>query len=146
MPRGFKTFLVALSALLFGIGHVACACAAESGHSAKDRYGEVEYSSGRAHKIAGADSHHGAGHGDGDSGAPYGPSDAPCEHCQLVQFAAAPDAAKLAAPAPTVPFIASLNAIMSPNSQQSFLRATVRLRWAAPPGATPVSLKTRLLN
>lgn len=144
MALGLKNFVVALAALLFGVGHAACACPQSSAAAAV--IAESQHGSGH-HGHAASDKAQHADHTGGGESAPCDPSHNSCEHCQAAQFASAPDAAKLAVPqtAPGV-FIAILNAPFTAIGKSPILKATARLHWAAPPGPSPVSLKIRLLN
>jgi len=143
MALGLKNFVVALAALLFGVGHSACACVQNS--AAVPVVAEIQHhgSAGHGHAASGM-----AHHADHDGGAkPCDPSHESCEHCQAAQFASAPDAAKLGAPqAAPGAFIAILTAPLTAVANPPVLKATARLHWAAPPGLSPVSLKIRLLN
>lgn len=143
MAFGLKNFIVVLSALLFSVGHSVCACLSQSPVAA---YGTARIS--QPQEMGGHAAHYTASHGgvseDGD--APCGPTNESCDHCQLTQFAATPDAGMLLAPAPVanLSFAVLVEAAL-PDPPRSVLKPVARLRWAAPPGVTPVSLKTRLL-
>ena len=149
MALGLRNFVVALSALLFGIGNAACACLPDSSFiPASDSTSVAGHSYGAVHGGAGEASHHLAGDaGNAETdGAPCGPTNNDCQHCQLAQFAAAPDAAKLQTPSlATGPFVAILAQAVTPVTQRTVAETATRLKWAAPPGPTPVSLKIRLL-
>lgn len=141
MAFGFKNLFAALAALVFSAGHVACTCLPDSSGIPDSQIATV---AAHAHDAAGAVPHHGHGSASGeDSGGPF---DDYCDHCQIAQFAAAPDAAKLQAPTlAAAPFITILSSVTSTQAPTLFLEAAARLHWAAPPGLSPVSLKIRLL-
>jgi hypothetical protein len=141
MALGFKNLFAAFAALVFSAGHVACACLPDpSGvpHS------QLAADTGHVHDAAGDTRHHDHGGASGENG--DGPIEGACDHCQLAQLAAAPDAAKLQAPTlAAAPFITILSSVASPQAPTLYSAAAARLHWAAPPGLSPVSLKIRLL-
>lgn len=143
MAFGLKNFVIALSAFLFSVGHTACACLPQS-----TLVGDSAAWTSQVHEMGEHAAHYTVSHGgvseDGDT--PRRPTNESCDHCQLAQFAATPDASKLLAPGPAAsPSFSVLVEAVLPNPPRSVLKAAARLRWAAPPGVTPVSLKTRLL-
>jgi hypothetical protein len=141
MAFGFKNLFAALAALVFSAGHVACACLPGSSCIPDSQIAEA---AAHSHEAAGAFRHH--DHSSAPSENSDGPFDDRCDHCQIAQFAGAADAAKLQAPTlAAAPFIAILSSVIAREAPTRFLKAVPRLRWAAPPGATPVSLKIRLL-
>lgn len=141
MAFGFKNLFAALAALVFSAGHVACACLPDSSDIPDSQIAAV---AAHSHEAAGAVRHH--DHGSAPSENSGGPFDDRCDHCQIAQFAGAADAAKFSAQAPGAgPFIAILGGMSSAQLPPPFNEAATRLRWAAPPGETPVSLKIRLL-
>lgn len=144
MAFGLKNFVIAFAAVVFSAGHVACACLPGSSAIPVSNIAAV---ADHSHEMAAAAHHHRDIIAlDEDDGAPCGPSESSCENCLLAQFAADPDAAKLAAPAQAGGlFIAVLPYIISAESPRPLLKAAARLRWTPPPGLTPVSLKIRLL-
>lgn len=144
MAFGLKNFIAALAAVVFSAGHVACACLPGASAGPVSHIAAV---ADHSHEMAAAARHHGKVITlDEDDGAPCGPSENSCESCVLAKFAAAPDAAKFAAPAQAGGlFIAVLPKIISAESPRPSFKAAARLRWTAPPGLTPVSLKIRLL-
>jgi hypothetical protein len=141
MAFGFKNLFAALAALVFSAGHVACACQPDF-YGASDS--QIAEAATHSHEAAGAFRHH--DHGSAPSENSDGPFEGACDHCLLGQVAAAPDAAKLQAPTlAAAPFIAILSNVIAREAPTRFLKAVPRLRWAAPPGLSPVSLKNRLL-
>lgn len=141
MAFGVKNLFAALAALVFSTGHVACACLPDFPGTPDSQLAAV---AAHAHDAAGAIRHHDHGSASGENG--DGPFDDRCDHCQLAQVAAAPDAAKLQAPTlAAAPFITILSSVTSTQTPTLFLEAAARLHWAAPPGLSPVSLKIRLL-
>lgn len=144
MAFGLKKLIAVLAAAVFSVGHVACACL--PGASAMP-VSNIAAVAEHSHEMAAVSHRHGnVGTVDQKDDAPCGPSESSCENCLPAQFAAAPDAAKLAAPAQAGGlFIAVLPYIISAESPRPLLKAAARLRWTPPPGLTPVSLKIRLL-
>lgn len=141
MAFGFKNLFAALAALVFSAGHVACACLPDSSGIPNSQIAEA---AAHSHEAADAARHHNHGSASGEIG--DGPFEGACDHCQLAQVAAAPDAAKLQAPTlAAAPFIAILSSVIAREAPTRFLKAVTRLRWAPPPGLSPVSLKIRLL-
>lgn len=141
MAFGFKNLFAAFAALMFSAGHVACACLPDFSGPSDSQIAEA---AAHSREAAGAVRHHDHGSASGKIG--DGPFDGACDHCQLTQAAAAPDAAKLQAPTlAAAPFIAILSNVIAREAPTRFLKAVPRLRWAAPPGLSPVSLKIRLL-
>ena len=141
MAFGFKNLFAAFAALVFSAGHVACACLPDFSDASDSQIAEA---AAHSHEAAGAFRHHNHGSASGENG--DGPFEGACDHCQLAQAAAAPDAAKLQAPTlAAAPFIAILSSVTSTQAPTLFLEAAARLHWAAPPGLSPVSLKIRLL-
>ncbi len=140
MAFSFKNLFAALAALVFSAGHVACACLPDFSGPSDSQIAEAATHS---HEVAGAFRHHDHGGASGKIG--DGPFDGACDHCQIAQFAA-PDAAKLQAPTlAAASFVAILSSAIAREAPTRFLKAVPRLRWAAPPGLSPVSLKNRLL-
>ncbi|HBK92259.1 MAG TPA: hypothetical protein DDZ68_11365 [Parvularcula sp.] len=141
MAFGFKNLFAAFAALVFSAGHVACACLPDFSDASDSQIAEA---AAHSHQAAGAARHHDHGGASGENG--DGPFEGACDHCQLTQVAAAPDAAKLQAPKlAATPVIAIVSSVIAREAPTRFLRAVPRLRWAAPPGLSPVSLKNRLL-
>lgn len=140
MPSAARNLLVMLAALFLSAGHVACACASAAAPLSPFAALEgVEANSGDSH------AHHHGRIDDRDEQAPA-PVHSDCSHCTSAMLAA--DGIAKVATTPSlqknVGFVASAGPEFSRDVRVGI--RDQRLRWAAPPRRTPVSLKIRLRN
>ncbi len=140
-----KTVIFALFALILSVGHSVCAEVLASSASASTPVHE-------SHALD-ADNDHHANHKTAqkiseDHEAPCGTGDSDCQHCNAAQFYKTASVAELASPLPAA---VALFLILPDDALASISRVSVAsfqavLRRRGPPGETPVSLKTKLLN
>jgi hypothetical protein len=138
-----RNLMLAVIVMVLSIGHVACsglplAAFSSPAQASSDSHTHSHRSSSLAHA-----KHEGGG---SDHKAPCDPSDGSCSHCASAQLAASN--AKVAQPATLTMAPVAIPAVEAESliAAQAIRWMSERLRWAAPPGSTPVSLKVRLLN
>ncbi|MEQ1930642.1 MAG: hypothetical protein ABL957_08930 [Parvularculaceae bacterium] len=137
MAQLLHNLTAAAAAVAFLLGQMVCACLPAS-------------ASHRPPPLQNHTAHSHAGHADEsppadpDAG---GNRETGCGHCDAGQSATPNDIARLAAPLLlSGPLLAVLPSLDLAVPAAPFALRTLRWRWAAPPRATPVSLKVRLLN
>lgn len=140
-----KTVVFALFALILSVGHSVCAEVLASSASASTPVHE-------SHALDAGNDHH-ANHKtaqkvSGEHEAPCGTGDSDCQHCNAAQFYKTASVAELASPLPASAafFVILHDDALASISRVGAVSFQVALRRRGPPGETPVSLKTKLLN
>jgi hypothetical protein len=136
--ESLRKIALALAATLVGLGGAACAC--ESVAQSACGVPGVERLAHAAHE-----QHASAAPGPIDEG----PTDdaAACSHCSQTALAQSADDGVMAPTVKThiIKAAVAANALVVPKFARREV-APVRIRWRAPPSATPVALKIRLRN
>ena len=149
-----KVMVFTALALVLSAGHSFCAelAAPVPAQSAAER---TVADTHQAHESAAESSHHGAHGGDqgGDQNvlaaehAPCGPDQSTCEHCEAAQFFKTTSVNFIASLNPPTTFISAPLSDIIVSSERIISSAMLAaLQRHGPPGDTPVSLKTKLLN
>lgn len=140
-----KTGVFVLFALFLSVGHSVCADLLTSSASASAPFHE-------SHALD-ADNDHHANHKTAkeiseEHEAPCGTGDPDCQHCNAAQFYKTASVTDLASPLPASAgfFVVLYHDALVSISRVDVVSFQVALRRRGPPGDTPVSLKTKLLN
>ncbi|GJL90921.1 hypothetical protein [Hyphococcus sp.] len=145
-----KVIVFTALALILSVGHSFCAELAATVYSQTGAEQSV-IDAHQAHEQKAESSHHGAHVGEQTAKVaehtPCGPDQSTCEHCEAAQFFKTASVSFIATLNPQTSYASTSLSDIIVSSERIFSNAVLAaLQRHGPPGDTPVSLKTRLLN